>query len=61
MKLAIRAFALLVIVAGFAAASVSSTTSKTVASHQSASASFPIPGCGPFVPCATNNAASAKR
>jgi len=44
MKLAIRIFALFVVVAG-AAAATSSTTS-TFVSHQSAVAGFPGPGCG---------------
>lgn len=48
MKLAIRIFALFVVVAGAAAAS----TSKTVAipSHQSATAGFPNPTAGPTCP-----------
>lgn len=53
MKLAIRIFALFVVVAGAAAAS----TSKTVAipSHQSATAGFPNPSCGPYLPCPPTN------
>jgi len=48
MKLAIRMFALFVVVAGAAAATSSSATK--IVSHQSATASFPAPGCGQF-PC----------
>ena len=49
MKLMVRIFAFAVVIAGAAAASVSSTTPKTFASHQSASASMPIPLCGPGI------------
>jgi hypothetical protein len=49
MKLAIRIFALFVVVAGAAAAT---TTSKTTfVSHQSATASWPGPICGNGIPC----------
>jgi hypothetical protein len=44
MKLAIRIFALFVVVAGAAAATT--TNSSTFVSHQSATAAFPNPGCG---------------
>ena len=50
MKLAIRIFALSVVVAGAAAASVSSSTPRTIPSHQSATASNPIPQCVPGFP-----------
>jgi len=50
MKLAIRVLALSVVVAGFAAASLSSASTKTIVSHQAATASFPIPGCVPGLP-----------
>jgi hypothetical protein len=50
MKLAIRIFALSVVFAGVAAASVSSTTRPAIPSHQSATASVPIPVCGPGIP-----------
>ncbi|MGD0521731.1 MAG: hypothetical protein ABSA48_10795 [Terracidiphilus sp.] len=53
MKLAIRIFALFVVVAG-AAAATSSSTSKFV-SHQSATAAGPIPLCVPGVPCTPDN------
>lgn len=47
MKLAIRIFALSVVVAGLTAASTSSRPSHVIASHLSATASLPIPQCGP--------------
>ena len=58
MKLAIRIFALSVVFAGVAAASVSSNYSHALPSHQSATANLPapsterlpIPTCGPHVP-----------
>ncbi|MGA2649504.1 MAG: hypothetical protein ABSF28_03225 [Terracidiphilus sp.] len=51
MKLAIRIFVLLIVFAGVAAASVSSSsTTHVIASHQSATADLPTPGCGPGVP-----------
>jgi len=50
MKLAIRIFALSVVVAGAAAASVSSATTHAVPSRQAASASLPVPMCGPNLP-----------
>jgi hypothetical protein len=49
MKLAIRIFALTVIAAGAAAAAVTPKTAPVIASHQSATASFPAPGCGPYM------------
>jgi hypothetical protein len=49
MKLAIRIFALSVVFAGFAAASLSSSQ-RVFASHQSATGFNPVPLCGP-VPC----------
>lgn len=53
MKLAIRIFTLSVVVAGVAAAAVTPKTAPAVPSHQSASASFPAPGCGPYM-CPAN-------
>jgi len=53
MKLAIRIFALTVIVAGAAAAATTPKTAQPIASHQSATASFPVPGCGPYT-CTPN-------
>ncbi len=50
MKLAIRIFALSVVVAGAAAASVSSASTKAFPSHQAATANLPVPACGPGVP-----------
>ena len=50
MKLAIRIFALTLVLAGAAAASVSSSTTKGIASHQSATAGEPIPLCAPGLP-----------
>jgi hypothetical protein len=57
MKLAIRIFAMSVVLAGLSAASVSSATLRALPSHLSATASdpdpqsLPIPLCGPWVPC----------
>jgi hypothetical protein len=50
MKLAIRIFALSLVFAGVAAASVSSSANRVIASHQSATADLPTPMCGPGVP-----------
>jgi len=50
MKLAVRIFALSIVLAGAAAASLSSTSSRALPSHQSATANFPTPGCLPGVP-----------
>jgi hypothetical protein len=50
MKLAIRIFALSVVFAGVAAASVSSSAPHVLASHQSATSDLPVPSCGPGVP-----------
>jgi hypothetical protein len=50
MKLAVRLLAMLIVVAGGAAAAVSSPKSAHVLpSHQSPSAAFPIPTCGPGI------------
>ncbi len=47
MKLAVRVFALVIAIAGFAAASVSSTPShQNFRSHQSVADAMPIPTCG---------------
>jgi hypothetical protein len=54
MKTAIRIFALSVVVAGAAAASVSHKSAPVIPSHQSATASLPVPGCGPGVPMCGN-------
>ncbi len=50
MKIAVRIFALSVVVAGAAAAAVSPSHKTTIASHQSATAQMPIPGCVPGLP-----------
>jgi len=50
MKLVIRIFALTVVFAGVAAASVSNSSARTIPSHQSATASNPIPLCAPGLP-----------
>lgn len=50
MKLAIRIFALSVVFVGVAAASVSHSSARALPSHQSATASFPIPLCAPGLP-----------
>jgi hypothetical protein len=54
MKLAIRIFALSVVVAGAAAASLSSSTTQPIASHQSATTSNPVPVCWPGTPGCPN-------
>jgi hypothetical protein len=51
MKLAIRIFAIAVVVAGATAATVAPKTANAVVSHQSASASAPKPGCTIHLPC----------
>jgi P pilus assembly chaperone PapD len=53
MKFAIRIFALSVVVAGAAAAAVTPKTTPAIPSHQSATASMPVPGCGPYM-CPTD-------
>ena len=56
MKLAIRIFALSVVVAGAAAAATHSSSTHVLASHQSATSAFPVPQCGPGMPtCPTGN------
>jgi len=55
MKLAIRIFALSVVFAGAAAATVSSSTTHVIASHQSATSELPVPACGPHVPTCSGN------
>ena len=55
MKVAIRIFAISIAFAGVAAASVSSSTPKPFSSHQSATATEPVPFCAPGLPtCPTN-------
>jgi hypothetical protein len=50
MKLAIRIIALAIVFAGAAGASFSSSTRLAIPSHQSATASQPIPWCAPGLP-----------
>ena len=50
MKTAIRFFALSVVLAGAAAASVPPSHSSALVSHQSASATNPVPFCAPGLP-----------
>lgn len=50
MKIVVRIFALSLVVAGAAAAGLSSSTSTVLASHQSATSGLPVPTCGPNVP-----------
>ena len=50
MKLVVRIFALSMVIAGAAAAGLSSSTSTAIASHQSATSGLPIPTCGPGIP-----------
>jgi hypothetical protein len=49
MKLAIRIFALTLVAAGAAAAATTPRTAQPIASHQSATAHMPTPGCGPYI------------
>jgi hypothetical protein len=53
MKLAVRIFALSVVIAGAAAASVSSSTTRGIGSHQSGTETLPMPTCGPHMPGCT--------
>ena len=55
MKLAIQIFALSVVVAGAAAASVAPKTMTAIVSHQSATSSLPAPCCGPGMYCPNGN------
>jgi hypothetical protein len=50
MKLAVRIFALSVVIAGAAAASVSSSSTHNFGSRQSATETLPTPTCGPHMP-----------
>ena len=50
MKLTIRIIALSIVFAGAAAASVSSSTTNPISSHQSATERMPIPVCDPAIP-----------
>jgi hypothetical protein len=46
MKLAIRIFALTLVVAGAAAAATTPKSVSTIVSHQSATDNLPVPSCG---------------
>jgi hypothetical protein len=50
MKLAVRIFALSLVIAGAAAASLSSSSAHAIRSHQSATDTLPVPTCGPHMP-----------
>jgi len=50
MKLTIRIIALTIVFVGAAAASVSSSTSSPIPSHQSTTEGMPIPACGEGIP-----------
>jgi hypothetical protein len=50
MKLAVRILGLSVVLAGAAAATLSSSTTHALASSQAVSGKLPIPTCGPTVP-----------
>jgi hypothetical protein len=54
MKLAIRIFALSIVVAGAAAAATTPTSSAALPSRQSATDTMPGPGCGPHMGCPTD-------
>jgi hypothetical protein len=49
MKLALRIFALTVVIAGGAAAATTPKTAPPIQSHQSATASLPTPMCTPDI------------
>jgi hypothetical protein len=53
MKLAIRAFAFCIVLAGAAAATLSSPTTQALASN-GPTPDGPIPICGPWAPCLPN-------
>jgi hypothetical protein len=50
MKLVIRILALSVVVAGGAAAAITPKSAPAIKSHQSATASMPVPACVPGLP-----------
>jgi hypothetical protein len=55
MKLVVRIFALSVVIAGAAAASVSSSSTHSFRNHLSATETLPTPTCGPRMPgCGAN-------
>jgi len=51
MKLAIRAFALSVVLAGAFAVSLSSGSAAAVPNHMAATSGLPVPVCTPDMPC----------
>jgi len=55
MKTAIRIFALSVVLAGAAAAAVTPSHARPMASHQSATQANPIPLCAPGLPTCQDN------
>ncbi|MGB6827544.1 MAG: hypothetical protein WBE41_05850 [Terracidiphilus sp.] len=50
MKLAVRVLALSLVVAGGAAAAITPKAAPAINSHQSATASMPVPACVPGLP-----------
>ncbi len=54
MKLAIRIFAALVVLAGAAVVTVPSSSAHAMPSSQAVSAALPVPGCGPYCPPASS-------
>ncbi len=50
MKFMVRIFALSIVIAGAAAASLPSSTSHAVTSRQAATGLLPVPTCGPKMP-----------
>lgn len=50
MKLAVRIFALTVVVAGASAAALAPKNAHPMVSHQASAAAYPGPYCGPHVP-----------
>jgi hypothetical protein len=58
MKTAIHFFALTAVLAGAAAAAITPSGAKPIVSHQSASATMPIPVCAPGLPGCPNATAT---
>jgi len=50
MNLAIRIFALSIVCAGVGAISVSSSSARTLSTHQSVTSEMPVPTCAPGLP-----------
>jgi hypothetical protein len=56
MKLIVQIFALSVVLAGAAAASVSAPNAHVLPNHQAAPSLMPLPTCGPHMPgCSGSN------